>query len=607
MSGKTKQTRDHISSQRVNRSKAKGRQAAANPKKADTKKSKAPLRDWNAWVAWVAKHPRPLVADSIATSKGSKSPLLWGVPSDAMPGKSGQLVEQLHALSANPEALNGQAIPQVEAWLDSCLHLEPTLANSILCLAWCHALPALTQLLPETAWRKLLDQLISISCESSALSCDKQPVEAQLLAGELPLTLGCLFPELPQCRRLWKSGAANLSSAIREHLDGEGMPRSDHLHAARLLLACWTRCRILERLARQNAFNVSARNQYVWLVRQLLHLTRPDGTACLSNGSSIPWPDAMLQTALDLAENSACDAMALAVSREKKKASRSSISDLPAPSVESEWSQIAALRSQWPRPANQFTVAYTGQTVQCELHVQGQMVWSGPWKSSISLNDRDLSLASDWQQVCWSADEDGDYLELQAELAGGGAVQRQMFLARQDNFLLLAEAYLGKEPGVIRYRSCLPVAPGLSFVPERETHEGMLQGKKRVARVLPLALPEWRAAGDVGALEFDNQELRCRFSRSGQHMFVPVFLDLDPGRLSSAVTWRPLTVAERLVIQNSDTAVSYRAQVGDRHWLIYRSLDHLGNRTVLGQNYSSEFVVAQVPREGEAKKLIEVE
>jgi hypothetical protein len=524
-----------------------------------------------------------------------------------MPDKGRKLVDQLHALSAHQEAWNGQTIPKVESWLCSCELLEPTLANSIACLAWSHALPALAGILPEVTWRRLLDQLTSIAGESSAISCNEQPVEAQLLAAELPLALGYLFPELPQCRRLWKSGAANLNSAIREQLDGEGMPRSNHLQSARLLLACWTRCRILERLARQNAFNVSARNQYVWLVRQLLRLTRPDGTACLSNGSGLPWPDAFLRTALDFAEDSASDAMACAVSREKKKATRSMISDLPTPSVESEWSQIAALRSQWPRPTNQFTVAYSGQTVQCELNVQGQMVWSGPWNSTVSLNDRDLSLASDWQQVCWSADEDGDYLELQAELAGGGAVQRQIFLARQENFLLLAEAYLGKEPGDIRYRSCLPVAPGISFVPERETHEGVLQGKKRVARVLPLALPEWRVSGNAGALEFADRAMNWRFSKSGRHMFVPVFLDLDPKRLKSPMTWRQLTVAERLAIQDSDTAVGYRVQVGDRHWLIYRALDHIGNRTVLGQNYSSEFVVARIPREGEARKLIEVE
>ncbi len=602
MSGKSKQTRNPITSQTANQSRSRRPQTTSK-----SGKPKDPLRDWDAWVAEITKPPRQPLANAEFALTADNSPLLWGVAADSIPGKSGRLVEQLHSLSAHHEAWNGQTIPKVESWLDSCQQLQPTLANSIACLAWSHALPALASLLPEVTWRRLLDQLASIAGESSAISCNENPVEAQLLGGELPLTLGCLFPELPQCRRLWKSGAASLCTAIREQLDGEGMPRSDQLQSARLLLACWTRCRILERCAGQNAFTASARRQYVWMVRQSLRLTRPDGTACLWHGSGLPWPDALLQSALEFAQDPACNAMARVLSPEQKKPTRVSVSDLPAPSVESEWSQIAILRSQWSRPASQFTVAYSGQTVQCELNVHGQNVWSGPWTSTVSLNDRDLALASDWQQVCWSADEDGDYLELQAELAEGGTVQRQMFLAREDSFLLLAEAYLGKEPDAIRYRSCLPVASGLSFASERETHEGLLQGRRRIARVLPLALPEWRAAGNAGSLEFANQALQWRFSKTGRHMFVPVFLDLDPKRLVSPMTWRHLTVAERLVIQNSDTAVGYRVQVGDRHWLVYRALDHVGNRTVLGQNYSSEFVVARIPREGEAKKLIEVE
>ena len=86
----------------------------------------------------------------------------------------------------------------------------------------------------------------------------------------------------------------------------------------------------------------------------------------------------------------------------------------------------------------------------------------------------------------------------------------------------------------------------------------------------------------------------------------PLFIDLDPQRLGKKLTWRQLTVAEKLVIQSHDVAVGYRVQVGDRNWLVYRSLAEKGNRTVLGQNFSTTFALARITG-GEAEKLIEIE
>ena len=39
-------------------------------------------------------------------------------------------------------------------------------------------------------------------------------------------------------------------------------------------------------------------------------------------------------------------------------------------------------------------------------------------------------------------------------------VQRSLLLARRDRFALLADAVLGKQPGKLEYRSCLPLGPG---------------------------------------------------------------------------------------------------------------------------------------------------
>jgi hypothetical protein len=73
------------------------------------------------------------------------------------------------------------------------------------------------------------------------------------------------------------------------------------------------------------------------------------------------------------------------------------------------------------------------------------------------------------------------------------------------------------------------------------------------------------------------------------------------------VTWRQLTVGESLNVVSRDVAAGYRVQIGKSQWLIYRSLGTRGNRTVLGQNFSSEFVVARFRPDGTAEKLLEIE
>ncbi len=73
---------------------------------------------------------------------------------------------------------------------------------------------------------------------------------------------------------------------------------------------------------------------------------------------------------------------------------------------------------------------------------------------------------------------------------------------------------------------------------------------------------------------------------------VPVFIDFDRKRSGKARTWRQLTVAENLQILPRDVAVAFHLQIGARQWVIYRSLAATASRTFLGQNITSEFVVA---------------
>ena len=201
-----------------------------------------------------------------------------------------------------------------------------------------------------------------------------------------------------------------------------------------------------------------------------------------------------------------------------------------------------------------------------------------------------------------------DYLELSIELTAGARLERQILLARDELFLLLADNIHGNGPGNISHCMRLPLDNSVSFVPEQETREGLLTAGKPIGRVLPLALPEWRTDPRFGELTMTEGRLQLEQQRLGENLACPLLVDLRRSRLSKQCTWRQLTVAEALEIQPHDVAVGYRAQCGKQQWLIYRSLTEPANRSLLGQNLSSECLVARfLAPSGEIDELLEIE
>jgi hypothetical protein len=186
-------------------------------------------------------------------------------------------------------------------------------------------------------------------------------------------------------------------------------------------------------------------------------------------------------------------------------------------------------------------------------------------------------------------------------------VQRQLLLARRDRFLFLADAVVGDRPGEIRHCSTLPLAGHVEFQPESQTREGRLVGRSRLALVIPLALPEWRDSPGDGCLKGAHGALELTHRRHARRLYAPLFLSFDRRQLRNKLSWRQLTVAESLRAQSPDVAVAYRIQLGRRQWMAYRSLAPRGNRSVLGQNLSSEFLMARFHRTGVVEELVEVE
>jgi hypothetical protein len=256
----------------------------------------------------------------------------------------------------------------------------------------------------------------------------------------------------------------------------------------------------------------------------------------------------------------------------------------------------------------QLTVDFTGPILQMEFTLGKQPVFSGNWAIGIAFDGTPTVAVSAYEELCWVSDADVDYLELGIALSHGLRLERHIVLARQDRLLFLADVVLGSRPGSLEYSGRLPLADGNGFQVAGENREGLLtHGRNRLAKVLPLALPEWRNDRGVGNLRQSGAELELQMHGPSCRLFAPLFFDLERRRFSRPCTWRQLTVAESSIVQPPESAVGYRAAVGKQQWLIYRSLTEKANRSVLGHNLSTEFLFARFRRDGEVEGLIEVE
>ncbi|MDA1055603.1 MAG: hypothetical protein O3C40_34845 [Planctomycetota bacterium] len=559
---------------------------------------------WDEWATYLAQRTKPVPLAKLIAAKQA-SPLQWTLPADVRNSNTEDLLVRLQSLKSRTAADAGEIAAELEHWLESARVREASARFALEALAWCHALPVLANSLTAAPWSQLVDQLVSIASDAEKCDLSAAPLPQQLLAGELPLSLAYLLPELSACKRLASPARDALSLGLTELLDGEGMPHANCLQVGHALFACWTRCHYLGRTMKQNCFTKDAKTQYEWLVRQMMRLCRNDGKQVFSTDADGAWSPTLFEAALTLARDADDDEIADCI-LPGRKASQEPRGSLPSPAVNSEWAELAVLRRGWDRSGDQLMVSYSNRQVRLELNCGSETVFSGNCNPELRVDGKLLEMELDWEEVCWHCDKDLDYLELEGRFENGWKVQRQMLLARDDRFLLLADAVLGETTADIEHQFTLPLPSGISFTPADETREGILRGRKPIAAVLPLQLPEWRAERAEGSLEQTTDGLRLRQKVRGRRLLAPLFIDLKPKRFSRQLTWRRLTVAQQLEILPADVAVGYRVQTGKRQWVIYRSLAPVASRSVLGQHFSGEFVLGRFPKEGELKQLIEI-
>ncbi|NQT16115.1 MAG: hypothetical protein HQ582_25385 [Planctomycetes bacterium] len=566
-----------------------------------------PSKVWSAWTRHLAKRNRPLSLSDLLP--GETSPLAWCLPDGAENDGVVDLIERLgrHDIPGLPHELPPDQL--AVAWLADAASAAGGPSYALEALAWCHALPRWVENLPPDLWGDLLEHLLDAVARAEQISLDGDPLVHQLLAGELPLALRHVFPELTACRRLGRDARSALSAGLVDLLDGEGLPHAERLDLMRPLLACWTRCRAVGNELTKGPWNERAQIQYEWLIRGALRLTRHDGAHVLSRGPSGTWCEELFAAAVHFDEDRDDEAIAGLVlpNRSKSDRARSAGRPLPDAAAHSEWAAVAVLRPDWSPDAPRLSVTYAGQSVQLELECERDVLWSGLWDLEVRRDGEVLLPDSDWESLCWLSDKDVDYLELGITLQGGVRVQRHVLLAREDRVLLLADAVLGDRRAQLAYRGSLPLVDGVSYQPADESREGFLVGRGRSALVLPLALSEWRTGARCDSLDSTPGGLELRQQAEGCSLFAPLLFDLKPRRMTRRLTWRQLTVAENLEIQPHDVAVGYRVAIGNQQWLLYRSLARPANRTVLGHNLATEMLMARFDRKGNVTPLAEIE
>lgn len=590
--------------------------AAADPaRSAEAPKQPAPKQPRTfaapSWLAAAAKFPNWQPLQRIAA--GANSPLLWGL--DGLSANGRERLTLLHRQAGSPR-WNKVLKAELSAFLDSSLTPDAALDQVAHSLAWAYLLPLAAKQSPATAGllvERLLDA-VDLALPSNATG---DALIQLLLKVELPLLLANVAPDSKTATSLRKGAIGAESRISNAYLDPLGLP-TQTLSAIRPWLATLMRGHELARTT-DSPFSDTAKDRLERLARHALRLSRPDGGSVLQNGKGSA-SDREFLTAVVMSTTSAGPIAALALG--KGAVEKKPIKGMQPAPLYSVKSSLAVLRTNWAAPQVQATFDFTGSQPWLDVSAGNQSLLHGVWESSIRVNDAELAPLGPWTEVCWHSDADCDYIEIEQKLSGGWLLQRHLMLVRRDECVLLADSLLDEtkrtpeefmataaEAPRLEYCARLPIAPEISFAPQLQSREGHLQqGRKPLALVLPIALPEWRKQPAAGELTAANGKLEHRLRAQARNLFAPVWLDLNPKRFKKAqCTWRQLTIGEHLHVQPREVAVGYRVQIHYSQWLLYRSLAWRGNRTVLGKNYATDFACCRFQPNGETQDILEVQ
>lgn len=280
----------------------------------------------------------------------------------------------------------------------------------------------------------------------------------------------------------------------------------------------------------------------------------------------------------------------------------------PAAAYHTEMGRLSVLRTDWSKNAAELAVDWSRPELRWEFRVGRTQFFAGCSLPDVRLNGKPAAPRGNWEEVCWESNVDVDYLELEIALESGARLQRQFVLSRRDGLLYIADAVLLGEPADVEAVLRIPTAENAVSRPAAETREAALAVGKQQILLLPPMLPEWRSVKREGELSFGDQELQLtQHAHKAAAIYVPLVVVYDRKRARRECTWRRLTVGENLTLVSQDRACGFRIQIARENWLAYRSLTNRANRTVLGVNLQTNFLLSRFTTEGESEPLVEID
>jgi len=553
-----------------------------------------------------------------------RSPLLNGLPDSLEDSTARAFLRSLWLIASGRAKFSARGRDKLSAWL---ARADDGASAPLTALAWAYALPELAHngsaILPDGGeWWSLLASLLRLYHKTLTAFRERaepqdmgpenrlaDPLVQQWLLAELPLVLSRRLPEIAACAALADPVPETIKTFAQRYLDGQGQLPAVHWPKFLPWLACWTRIMAWEKDGGPSVWHPDGLLQFAWMIRERLRLTRGDGRLLLQDELPLPADADWLRQALAWAGDHDDRQISRALDPPLKKIVNFRWEDqTPELANNADWSRWGILRSDWKRTATLCGIDYSRPVLRADLSCGPLVCWSGDLELHVQFAGRTRQSLGPWEPVAWHADDDAQYLELEAPFEGGLRVQRQFVLAQADQVFLQVDSVLAEEPGKIDYVATWPLSARLEGWVGPQHPELELRGTRRRLRVLPLALSEWTsAARRQGRLSAEQGTLRYALQAHGTALSAPLWFDLAARRQRELVTWRPLTIAQDGRVVTADEAQGCRVQIGSRQWLLYRSLGPCQYRTVLGQHLGSEFLLARFETTGKTEVVLEIE
>jgi len=541
------------------------------------------------------------------------------------------LREFLHTSNGHSAQKNGKSKPANSASLADVLNsvaqknfkTSPADLHALTELVACSG-ASLEQAVRFQVWRTTL----AAACEFTKVpsTTDEgdpaQTADEQLLqAGELPWRVGLLFADVKGSTKVRRRGRKVIRRELEDRTDGDGTPHATLLPRLGYWLAALVRSGQWANRFQATLWDDDLSMLFNDLLEQAIRLYRPSDSWAMSNGFSAS-PRSLFRAASQLAGSEfkiadlsfAWDKDPSHRRKRKTKSKKSaSATTKPrlrklAPSSQSDWANLACLRSDWETECDSVVIDHNGQFPQIDMTVLGRALFNGNWDLQIKVDGKPVQVKRQWTAICWNTDNDGDYLELQQTFAAGGRVERQIWLSRSAHSAMFADSLTGFSSKQIEYTSRLPLIDGLDTQSDAGDRETRLKDGPILTRVFPLFLPQDRVHGTPGGCGVFGGDLVLKHVAAGQGLYAPIVLDWHPDRRRKPVQWRKLTVTEDGRILPGDVSAGYRMKIGDQHLLAYRKLQKSDlPQTVLGFQTFDETVLGQFDKNGDVTPLLLVE